>query len=177
MGPLRYVNPRVAHTDRDLMEVSEINDMGHDVFFSRSDRHQGECVPRGQWHEAGARESEWSLRVASGACSIQPEHFGEHHLRYVFLAFGAGTDRGHDGQDCDSGSPKMTGACIAASPTEGARLEPLVVGGSTGCRDVIYPIPRGGLLGERERDEGEREQNEESNCSVKWQAQAFKERA
>ena len=35
---LRYVNPRVADTHRALMAVSEINDMGHDVSFPRSDR-------------------------------------------------------------------------------------------------------------------------------------------
>ena len=34
-GHLRYVNPRVADTHRVLMAV---NDMGHDVFFPRSDR-------------------------------------------------------------------------------------------------------------------------------------------
>ena len=32
------VPPRVADTHRVLMVVSEMNDMGHDVFFSRSDR-------------------------------------------------------------------------------------------------------------------------------------------
>ena len=37
-GSLRYVNPRVANTHRALMAVSEMNDMGHDVFFPRSDR-------------------------------------------------------------------------------------------------------------------------------------------
>ena len=37
-GSLRCVNPRVADTHRDLMAVSEMNDMGHDVVFPRSDR-------------------------------------------------------------------------------------------------------------------------------------------
>ena len=37
-GSLRCVNPRVADTHRALMAVSERNDMGHDVFFRRSDR-------------------------------------------------------------------------------------------------------------------------------------------
>ena len=37
-GSLRFVNPRVADTHRALMAVSEMNDMGHDVFFLRSDR-------------------------------------------------------------------------------------------------------------------------------------------
>ena len=35
---LRYVNPRVVNTHIALMAVSEMNDMGHDVFFPRSDR-------------------------------------------------------------------------------------------------------------------------------------------
>ena len=61
---LRCVNPGVTNTHRALMAVSEMNDMGRDVFFQRSDRgieaytklelHQVR-VPRGQWHEAGAR--------------------------------------------------------------------------------------------------------------------------
>ena len=37
-GSLRYVNPRVGDTHRALMAVSEMDDMGHDVFFQRSDR-------------------------------------------------------------------------------------------------------------------------------------------
>ena len=37
-GSLRYVKMRVADTHRALMAVSEMNDMGHDVFFPRSDR-------------------------------------------------------------------------------------------------------------------------------------------
>ena len=51
-GSLRYVNPRA------LMAVSEMNDTGH----------QGARVPREQWHETGARESEWSVRVTSRNC-------------------------------------------------------------------------------------------------------------
>ena len=37
-GSLRSVNTRVADTHRALTVVSEMNDMGHDVFFPRSDR-------------------------------------------------------------------------------------------------------------------------------------------
>ena len=37
-GSSRYVNPRVVDTHRALMAVSEVNDMRHDVFFTRSDR-------------------------------------------------------------------------------------------------------------------------------------------
>ena len=36
-GSLKYVNPRVADTHRALMAVSEVNDMRHDVFFTRND--------------------------------------------------------------------------------------------------------------------------------------------
>ena len=36
-GSLRYVNQRVADTHRALVAVSEMNDMGHDVFFPRND--------------------------------------------------------------------------------------------------------------------------------------------
>ena len=38
VGSLRCVNLRVADTHRALMAVSEMNDMGHDLFFPRSDR-------------------------------------------------------------------------------------------------------------------------------------------
>ena len=37
-GSLRSVNTRVADTHRALTVVSEMNDMGHDVFFPGSDR-------------------------------------------------------------------------------------------------------------------------------------------
>ena len=37
-GSLRYVNPGVSYTHRALMAVSEMNDVGPDVFFPRSDR-------------------------------------------------------------------------------------------------------------------------------------------
>ena len=39
-------------------------------------------------------------------------------------------------------------------------MEPLVVGGSSEGRDVIYPIPGGGLLGERPEVPGVRERTE-----------------
>ena len=53
-GSLRYVNPRIADAHRALMAVSVMNDMGHDVFFTRSDRNiKAYCVPRRRWHETG----------------------------------------------------------------------------------------------------------------------------
>ena len=36
-GSLRYVNPRIADTHNALIAVSNMNDMGHNVFFPRSD--------------------------------------------------------------------------------------------------------------------------------------------
>ena len=47
------------------MAVSEMNDMGHDVFFFQvRQEDQGVRAPREQGHEAGARQSEWRIRVA-----------------------------------------------------------------------------------------------------------------
>ena len=147
-GSLRYVNQRVADAHRALMAVSEMNDMGHNVFCPKSHGHQGVCVPRGQWHKTGARESEWSFRVANRACAMRSEYFQEQHFRSLLFTFGAATDRGY-GQDCESKSPKLIGACSAVSPTEETHLEPLVVEGCSGSRDVmIYPILGGGLLEE-----------------------------
>ena len=146
-GSLKYVNPTVADTHGALMTVSEMNEMGHDVFFPRErQKHHGVCVPRGQWHETGARESEWSFRVASRACSIQSEYFKEQQFRYVLFTFGAGTDRRHHGQDCEGQSaPNERGMECSDSYR---RSGPLVVGGSSGSLDVIYPTPGGGLLEE-----------------------------
>ena len=46
-----------------------------------------------------------------------------------------------DGQGCDCGPFKLSGECSAISTTKEALLQPLVsVGGSSGSRDVIYPI-------------------------------------
>ena len=74
-GSLRNVNPRVADTHSALLAV---NDMGHDVFCSQErQRYQGVCVPRGQWHEAGPPESEWSVGAATRTCSMQSEYFEE----------------------------------------------------------------------------------------------------
>ena len=123
-----------------------------------------------KWHKAGARESEWSdwkILVAIQACLRWSQHFEEQQFRNVLVAFGARTNRGYDGQDCEGRVPKLTGACSAASPTDGARLEPLVVGGSSGSHDVICSIPGGGLLKERPQVD-ERGQNERRHCSVRW---------
>ena len=167
---LRYVNPRVADTHGALMAVSGMNDMGHDVFFPRSDRgHQGVRVPRKQWHETDARESEWSVRVANRTCPILPEHIEEQHIRSVFFTCCSGTDQGHDGQGYGGcGPPKLTRVCNAESPTKEALVS---VGGSSGSRDVVYPIPGGGLLGERPVVPGGRERTErEEELNVRLRA-------
>ena len=153
------------------MAVSEMNDIGHDVFFTRSDR----GIKAYAYHEGSGTKVE--VERVNGVFELpvelvpyKSEYFEEQHIRYVFFTFGAATDRGHDGQDCDSRQPKLTRACSAEHPTEGgALLESLVIGGSSAIRDVIYPSLGGGLLGERDQwsKEGERGQNE-TNCSVKW---------
>ena len=53
-GSLGYVNPRVADTHRALMAVSEMNDMGPDVFFPRSDR----CIKAYAYHESSGTKLE-----------------------------------------------------------------------------------------------------------------------
>ena len=122
-----------------------MNDMGHDVFFRTSDRgtkayasHERSGTKLGLERVIGVFSScRWSLFHTARV------------LRSAFFTFGAGTDRGHDGQYGNSRPPKLTEACSAVSPTREALLQPLVIGGSSGSHDVIYPIPGGGLLGER----------------------------
>ena len=72
----------------------------------------------------------------------------------------------NDGQGCDCGPPKLTGAYSAASPKERVRPEPLVVVGSSGSRDVIYPIPGGGLLEGRPPVPGGRERTDRERKSI-----------
>ena len=89
-GSLRYVNQRVADTHSALLAVSEMNDMGHDVFCSQErQRYQGVCVPRGQWHEAGLRESEWSVGAATRTCSMQSEYFEENSTSGTYSSLSA----------------------------------------------------------------------------------------
>ena len=102
-GSLEYVNLRIADMPRASRTVSEMNDMGHDVFFFFSlyrQKHQGVCVPRGQ-----------CVRVAGRTCSVQPEYVEERHSSFVFFTFCFGTDQGDGGQGCECGPPKLTGAC------------------------------------------------------------------
>jgi len=57
-GSQRIVNPRIADTHRALMAVSEMNDMGHDVFFPRTDRDMKAYA----YHEATGTKMELERR-------------------------------------------------------------------------------------------------------------------
>ena len=134
---LRYVNPRVADTHRALMAVLEMNDMGHDVCFPRSDR----GIKAYAYHDGSGTKLE--LERANGVFLFHTDReLRRTALQVRILHFW--TDRG-----CDCRPPTLTRTCSAVSVTKEALLEPLVVGGSSGSRDEIYPIPGGGLLGER----------------------------
>ena len=57
----------------------------------------------------------------------------------------------------------MREACKTVGPAERVQVGFLVVGGSSGSRDVIYPSPKVGLLGERPAGR-EKTQREELQC-------------
>ena len=119
-GSLRHVNPRVADTHRALMAVSMMNDMGHDVFFPRSDRGiKAYAYHEGQW-----------LERLNGVVELPVE----------FVPYSESTSKSSNSGTYSSLSaleeievmtfkiskaerPKLTGACSAVSPTQGARLE------------------------------------------------------
>ena len=61
---LRNVNPRVADTHRALMVVSEMNDMGHDVFFHKG--HRG--IKAYAYHEGSGTKLE--LERVNGVSSL-----------------------------------------------------------------------------------------------------------
>ena len=63
-GSLRYVNPRVADTHRAFDGgVRGERCETRCVLHQERQRHQGVRAPRGQWHEAGAREDDWSFQI------------------------------------------------------------------------------------------------------------------
>ena len=66
-GSLRCVNPRIADPHRALIAVSENNDMGHDVFFPRSDRH----IKAYAYHEGSGTKLE--LERANGVLELPVE--------------------------------------------------------------------------------------------------------
>ena len=134
------------------MAVSEMNDIGHNVFLrTRTTRAETRS-----WSSRGRM----GLRVAGLACSIPAEHFeAQQHRRILFTD--ARADRKLDGENFEDRAAKVIGACNAVSPTDGARLDALSVGGGSGIgdqsSDVIYPTTGDGLLGERPMVPGGRE--------------------
>ena len=166
-----HANPRMAETCEVLGAVSE-SDMSHDVLFPCHDEGTQACVPRGMRNETGAGVKR-SLRIASRDCSSRcSDDWKERQFRFELITFGAGTDRGHDDQDCKFIAPEMRGVWRVAIPAlflqDVARLRSLVVGGNPGSRAVVFPIPRVGLLEERPAVSGRREktQREELQCPV-----------
>ena len=75
----------------------------------------------------------------------------------VLITFRAGTDRGHDDHDCKLRAPKMLDACKIVILAERTQLRSLVVGGKSGSRDEVYPIPKVGLLENRPEVSGGQE--------------------
>ena len=80
-GSLRYVNPRVSYTHRALVAVSEMNDKGHDAIFPRSERNIEACAyPEGSGTKLELERVKRSVRVATRACSKQPEYVERRHF-------------------------------------------------------------------------------------------------
>ena len=103
-GSFRCVSPRVADTHRALMAVSEMNDMGHDVFFPRCDR--GNRRMRTTW----AAVQSWSSTERTVA-----HHFEVQQHRSILITLSAGADWEFDGQNREDGE-QVVGACRAVSP-------------------------------------------------------------
>ena len=126
-------------------------------------RYPSVCVSRRMWNETGAGVKR-SLRIASRDC------FGQFSDDKFELAFGAGTDQGHDDHDWKFRAPAMPEACktVSVSPAGRVQAWSLVVDGNPGSRDVVFPNPRVGLLEERPAVSGVREetQREELQCQV-----------
>ena len=162
-GSLRYVNTRVADTHRALLAVSEMNDVGHDVFFPRSDRN----IKAYAYHEGSGTK----LELENGVFGLPVELVPCSQSTWkIFFTFYSGTDRRNDGQGCDCGSPKLTGACNCSRSHARCSV-------ATSCQcwvEVLGVATRFVLFQEVncwEKDqwsqEGDRGQNDKSNCSVK----------
>ena len=65
------------------------------------------------------------------------------------MSFRAGTDRERDDHESKFRAPEMLEACKTVSLVERARWRSFVVGGKSGSRDVVFPIPNVGLLEKR----------------------------
>ena len=173
--PQRRVNPRIADTHRALMAVSDMNDMGHDIFFPRSDRN----IKAYAYNEGSGTKLElervngvFELSVELVPCSQSTSKHS--HFGFVFFTFCFGTDQKRLCEGSDCGSPKLTGACSAVRPTKEAYVAtPLVsAGGRKFCksrRDPADSRRRTVGRGTNRPKEGEREQHGKSNCSVKFE--------
>ena len=116
------------------------------VLHQERQRHQVVCVPRGQWHEAGARESEWSIRVS---LSHTARVLRRTALQVRILHF----RRWNRSRTLWSGlrlQTTQTDVQCRKSHERSSVVTSRQCGGSSGSRDVVYPIPGGGLLGRTE---------------------------
>ena len=106
--------------------------------------------------------SQTSLRIASR------DRFGQClDDKFELIAFGAGTDQGHDDHDCKFRALGMPETCKTVSVGR-VQAWSFVVGGNPGSRAVVCPIPRVELLQERSVVSGMREETQrgELQCHV-----------
>ena len=92
--------------------------------------------------------------------------------RFGLVTFGAGADGGHDGHHCKfrvHEEPEARRTVISAG---GVQARSLVVGDTSGSRDVGYPIPKVGLLGERPTISGGREKTQRDGFPCKVESDA-----
>ena len=159
-GSLRYVTPRFADTHRAMMTVSEMNDMGHDVFFPRSDR----GIKAYAYHESSGTKLE--LERVNGVFELPVELVPHTQSTSKKSTSGSYSSLSALEQIRDMMVRAMivdhqTDRGVRCSKSHGkALLQTLSAGGSSGSRDVIYPIPGGGLLGDRPVVPGGRERTE-----------------
>ena len=128
-------------------------------------RHQAVCVPTGSGTKL---ELERVNGVHQLPVEFVPYSQSTSENNISGTTFGAGADRRCGGQHCEGRPLEQTGACSAVSPAEGARLEFPVVGASSGSRDVIFPIPGGGLLEARPAVPGGRERTQREEEWQRW---------
>ena len=76
-------------------------------------QHQGVCIPRGQWHEAGTRESGRSVRLVPYSKSTSKNSTSDPYSSHSALE-----QIEEMMVSCEGGPRKLTGACCAASPME-----------------------------------------------------------
>ena len=106
----RCVSPRVAETHRALMAVSEMNEMGHDVFFPRSDR----GIKAYAYHEGSGTKLE--LERVNGVFELPVELVP--YKRTTSKSNNTRAARKPDEKHREDRAPKVIGARNAAGPTE-----------------------------------------------------------